>query len=122
MKTIKYIILCVLSLPVFGMSQTQMDGKTLFGAIRARQIGPATMSGRISDLAVVNSDPTIMYVGAAGGGAAAIGASAWAAMRTFSRWFFAVIGCPRRSNALPPSATTIRMRVWWQAVVILTRA
>ena len=65
MKTIKYLLLSVLSIPIFGIAQTQMDGKTLFGAIRARQIGPATMSGRISDLAVVNDDPTIMYVGAA---------------------------------------------------------
>lgn len=68
MKTIKYVLLSLLSLPLFATAQMQMDGKTLFGAIRARQIGPATMSGRISDLAVVNSDPTILYVGAAGGG------------------------------------------------------
>jgi hypothetical protein len=26
-----------------------------------------------------------------------------------ARWFSAVIGCPRCSNALPPSAITIRM-------------
>lgn len=52
--------------PAWG--QQTLSGNTLFGAIRARQIGPATMSGRVSDLAVVESDPTIMYVGAAGGG------------------------------------------------------
>jgi len=39
-----------------------------FGAIKARQIGPATMSGRIAALDVVNDDPRIIYVGAAGGG------------------------------------------------------
>lgn len=34
----------------------------------ARSIGPATMSGRITSLAVVESDPRIQYVGAASGG------------------------------------------------------
>lgn len=33
-----------------------------------RQIGPATMSGRISALDALESDPRILYVGAAGGG------------------------------------------------------
>ena len=33
-----------------------------------REIGPATMGGRISDLAVVESDPRIIYAGAASGG------------------------------------------------------
>ncbi len=39
-----------------------------FGAIEARHIGPAVMSGRISALDAVNSDPRIVYVGAASGG------------------------------------------------------
>ena len=39
-----------------------------FGDLRARDIGPAVMSGRISTLAVVESQPQIMYIGAAGGG------------------------------------------------------
>ncbi len=46
----------------------QVSGEFLFGSIRARQIGPAAMSGRIACLDVVNSDPSIMYVGSAGGG------------------------------------------------------
>src|SRR5580698_8946237 len=33
-----------------------------------RSIGPATMGGRIDDIAVVESDPRIIYIGAAGGG------------------------------------------------------
>src|SRR3954452_24899049 len=33
-----------------------------------RAIGPATMGGRVDDLAVVESDPRVMYVGAAAGG------------------------------------------------------
>ncbi len=48
--------------------QTEISGKSLLGGLRARQIGPATMSGRIADIEVVNRKPTIIYVGAAGGG------------------------------------------------------
>ena len=39
-----------------------------FDAIGARAIGPAGMSGRVSDVEVVLSDPTIIYVGAGTGG------------------------------------------------------
>ena len=39
-----------------------------FGAIEARSIGPATMSGRISAIDAVASQPRIIYVGAASGG------------------------------------------------------
>lgn len=40
----------------------------VFAALRARSIGPANMSGRISALDAVASDPKIIYVGAASGG------------------------------------------------------
>jgi photosystem II stability/assembly factor-like uncharacterized protein len=43
-------------------------GPHVFGALRARGIGPAVMSGRISALDVVDSDPRIIYAGAASGG------------------------------------------------------
>jgi photosystem II stability/assembly factor-like uncharacterized protein len=43
-------------------------GPHVFGAMRARGIGPAVMSGRISALDVVDSDPRIIYAGAASGG------------------------------------------------------
>jgi photosystem II stability/assembly factor-like uncharacterized protein len=49
----------------------QADFKTttaLFGDLRARQIGPAVMSGRISCIEVNPKDPTTIFVGAAGGG------------------------------------------------------
>src|SRR5215471_10069996 len=36
--------------------------------LKFRSIGPATMGGRVDDLAVVESDPRIIYVGAAAGG------------------------------------------------------
>jgi photosystem II stability/assembly factor-like uncharacterized protein len=39
-----------------------------FGSMRAREIGPAGMSGRVSDVEVVLSDRSVIYVGAATGG------------------------------------------------------
>jgi photosystem II stability/assembly factor-like uncharacterized protein len=39
-----------------------------FGSIRARAIGPAVMSGRVSDVDGVASKPEIIYVGGANGG------------------------------------------------------
>jgi photosystem II stability/assembly factor-like uncharacterized protein len=42
--------------------------KNTFGAIEARHIGPAVMSGRIAALDAVQNDPRIIYVGSASGG------------------------------------------------------
>ena len=42
--------------------------KNFLGEIKARSIGPATMSGRISALDAVQQNPGIIYVGAASGG------------------------------------------------------
>jgi photosystem II stability/assembly factor-like uncharacterized protein len=42
--------------------------ENLFGSLRARQIGPATTSGRISSLDAVWRSPEIIYAGSAGGG------------------------------------------------------
>ncbi|MDE3740411.1 WD40/YVTN/BNR-like repeat-containing protein [Maribacter polysaccharolyticus] len=44
------------------------DGKSLFGDMTARHIGPALMSGRINDLEVHPTNSRIIYAGAAGGG------------------------------------------------------
>lgn len=41
---------------------------SVFGSMKARHIGPATMSGRISTLDASNSDWRLIYVGAATGG------------------------------------------------------
>jgi hypothetical protein len=41
---------------------------SMLGAFTARAIGPATMSGRIAALDVVNTNPKTIYVGAASGG------------------------------------------------------
>jgi len=48
--------------------KTNISGKSLFGSLRARQIGPAVTSGRVSTLDVVESAPETMYIGAGGGG------------------------------------------------------
>jgi hypothetical protein len=39
-----------------------------FSAIEGRHIGPARMSGRIAAIDAVNSNPDVVWVGAAGGG------------------------------------------------------
>lgn len=67
----KQLLLCLVAglLPVFGFSQKEFTTTAaLFGDLRARQIGPATMSGRISSIAVVPDNPEILYVGSATGG------------------------------------------------------
>ena len=55
---------CTLALAVFGQSAYDTAIKNL----KFRSIGPATMGGRVDDFAVVESDPRIIYVGAAAGG------------------------------------------------------
>lgn len=61
-------------LTVFSIASAQevkmadLSGKELFGDMRARQIGPALMSGRATDLEGHPSDSRIFYVGTAGGG------------------------------------------------------
>jgi photosystem II stability/assembly factor-like uncharacterized protein len=45
-----------------------INGKELFGDLKARQIGPALMSGRISDIEGHPTNSKIIYVGTAGGG------------------------------------------------------
>ena len=54
------------ALPVTAQS-TSLDAPMLAG-MHFRFIGPASMSGRITDVAVLESDPTLMYVASATGG------------------------------------------------------
>ncbi|MBT8258853.1 MAG: hypothetical protein KJO49_10310, partial [Bacteroidia bacterium] len=58
-----------LSMPVEAQD-TKADIKLedLFGDLRARQIGPALMSGRINDMEAHPANPRIIYAGTAGGG------------------------------------------------------
>ena len=61
------IILC-LSLSSFSQEKKEIKLENYFGDLKAREIGPAVMSGRISDLENHPSDPMIIYAGSAGGG------------------------------------------------------
>lgn len=53
---------------VRGQAQTGQSVGDPLDALHFRSIGPATMSGRISDLAVYDRNPSIYYVGTAHGG------------------------------------------------------
>src|SRR5262249_52391184 len=46
----------------------QSVSDTALKNLRFRSIGPAVMGGRIDDLAVVEAEPNVFYVGAAAGG------------------------------------------------------
>ena len=43
-------------------------GKELFGDLRARHIGPALMSGRITDIELHPTNDRVIFAGTAGGG------------------------------------------------------
>ncbi len=51
-----------------GPAVAAPDYEAILKPLRFREIGPATMGGRIDDIAVVESNPDIFYVGAASGG------------------------------------------------------
>lgn len=62
---------CILSLILLGMhsmsAQTKINAST-FGSLEARALGPGTMSGRITAIEGVNTEPRTLYIGTAGGG------------------------------------------------------
>tara|TARA_R110000850_G_scaffold80862_1_gene173507 strand:+ start:51820 stop:54894 length:3075 start_codon:yes stop_codon:yes gene_type:complete len=67
----KKIILSFALLSLFPIAQAQeiaIKGDQLFGDLKARYIGPAVMSGRISDIDLHPTKENIIYAGAAGGG------------------------------------------------------
>tara|TARA_B100000795_G_scaffold263296_1_gene242267 strand:+ start:44761 stop:47856 length:3096 start_codon:yes stop_codon:yes gene_type:complete len=70
MKKIFIFFLLALTFSFTGNAQEEISlkGKQLFGDMRARQIGPALMSGRINDLESHPTNPRIIYAGTAGGG------------------------------------------------------
>ena len=51
-----------------GAAGSGLKGNSPFESLHFRPIGPASMSGRITDLAVYESNPAIFYVGTAHGG------------------------------------------------------
>jgi photosystem II stability/assembly factor-like uncharacterized protein len=60
-------LLC-LSLLALGQAQAQKLPISQFGQMKARSIGPGVMSGRVTAIDAVVSNPDIIYVGAASGG------------------------------------------------------
>src|SRR5262245_49736381 len=56
------------SLIVRTQQSSAVPGGGPFDALHFRPIGPASMSGRISDVAVYEANPAIFYVGTAHGG------------------------------------------------------
>jgi hypothetical protein len=64
MKPARLIVLSLWTASLFAQSPYDTALKNL----KFRSIGPATMGGRVDDLAVVESNPDIIYVGAAAGG------------------------------------------------------
>jgi len=72
-KKLSYSFIILFALLVFAGTNAQTTkkvkvNKNTFGAIEARHIGSATMSGRIAALDAVQKDPRIIYVGTASGG------------------------------------------------------
>ena len=65
MKNLCFLFSCLLSLSL--SAQTKITPST-FGALEARQIGPAVIGGRITAIDAVNANPRIVYIGTAGGG------------------------------------------------------
>src|SRR5260370_6429035 len=64
----RYLMLCVLlAIPTATFAQAKVD-ETVLKNLQWRSIGPANMGGRIDDIAVVESNTNIFYVGAATGG------------------------------------------------------
>jgi hypothetical protein len=54
--------------PVPPLPMINQSKDPLFTSFRFRSIGPASMGGRIDDIAVSETDPSIIYVGYATGG------------------------------------------------------
>ena len=62
------VFLFFLSLPLFLAAQSKLSPKAIFGDLRARHLGPATMSGRVTSIAAVPGRSEVIYIGTAGGG------------------------------------------------------
>ena len=69
MILIPFVISTVRSQVATGQrSQINSSENPLLSVFRLRSIGPASMGGRIDDVAVSESDPSIIYIGYAVGG------------------------------------------------------
>lgn len=61
-------VLAVLFLAFPNPAHAQISDDQALQALRARNIGPANMGGRVSDIEAVESDFKVVYVAAASGG------------------------------------------------------
>ena len=71
MKNIGILIVClgfIMPWTIQAQDIKPINAGDYFGDMKARQIGPALMSGRINDLEVHPTNSRIIYAGAAGGG------------------------------------------------------
>src|SRR6202142_323987 len=68
MKTDRIVRISLLSISLWCASAPAQDYDAALKNLKFRSIGPAVMGGRLDDIAVVESDPRIIYIGAAGGG------------------------------------------------------
>ena len=68
MKIISAVVFIGASLFASGQGIENLNGDALFGDIEARHIGPALMSGRVSDVTGHPTDNKVIYIGTAGGG------------------------------------------------------
>jgi photosystem II stability/assembly factor-like uncharacterized protein len=66
-RTALVLALSLLSAPLLAQNNSILDPGRLAG-MKARSIGPAAMSGRVGAVAGVESNPDILYAGAANGG------------------------------------------------------
>lgn len=62
------VLVWLIVLPGSGFGQVSNPGTVLFDEFSWRSIGPVNMAGRIDDIEAVESNPRIVYVGAATGG------------------------------------------------------
>lgn len=67
-KLLFALSLSVLSIATIAQQEAINKGKEVFGDLRARHIGPALMSGRITDLELHPTNDRVIYAGTAGGG------------------------------------------------------
>src|SRR5579872_1382586 len=71
-----FLLLATIALAAQAAAQT---ASSPFDKLRFRNIGPATMGGRIDDFAVLESNPSIFYVATATGGL-------WKTMNNGTTW------------------------------------
>ncbi len=69
---LKYILVWGVCSSAIAQTPAQLEsikkGKELFGDLKARHIGPALMSGRVTDIETHPKNDRIVYIGTAGGG------------------------------------------------------